>query len=129
MRAAYKGQLVTLKALLSKRADVNARGPGSVTALLLAVLNGNTDAAKLLIEGGADVNAKSDDGGTPLMGAAAIGEPELVQMLLARGADVNAKNVKGQTALQIVRYRWPSAQTVIKLLEDAEKKQYDTVKN
>jgi len=94
-------------------------------------LKGHGDGAKLLIEAGADVNAKSDEGTTPLMASVDGNFTVLVllEMLLAKGADVMAKNSKGKTALEILKANWPRAESDIKLLEDAERKQKATNKD
>ena len=50
--------------LLRKGADVNARGPGGLTALMLAVKRKDEDAIKLLMRCGADPDRKSEQGVT-----------------------------------------------------------------
>ena len=50
------------KWLLDEGADVNARGPGGLTALMLAVKRKDEDAIKWLIAVGADPDRESDDG-------------------------------------------------------------------
>src|SRR4030095_2078214 len=50
------------KWLLDKGADVNARGPGALTALMLAVKRKDEDAIKWLIAAGADPDLESDSG-------------------------------------------------------------------
>lgn len=87
-------------ALLTKGADVNARGRSGDTPLHNAV-GGNTEIVLLLLSKGADVNAKGEFGGTPLHRALNFGRKDIVELLLARGADVNANSEHG-TALHRV---------------------------
>lgn len=58
MEAASNGDLVRLKALLSKGADVNARDQIGSTPLIVASFRGKTDVVKLLLEKGADSEAR-----------------------------------------------------------------------
>ena len=50
----------------SKGANVNAKNPGGVTALMIAAAGNRTDIATLLIHAGADPTIKSEDGRTAL---------------------------------------------------------------
>jgi peptide-methionine (S)-S-oxide reductase len=64
-------------------------------SLVLAALNGNSNAVKHAISLGANVNAKSNQlysHGTPLHHAAASGSLETVKALVAAGADLNARD-------------------------------------
>ena len=102
MCAALEGRTETVKALLRKGADVNAKDDSGRTALMFAVINLHGQTVKVLLEHGADVNARDDDGATPLMLAASCGDPEIVQTLLSRGADLNGSFVQtGKTALML----------------------------
>jgi ankyrin repeat protein len=98
--AAMDGDLAKIKALISARADVNARDKAwGMTALMFAVGHGYTEIAKLLVEKGADVDARDKDGFTALMMAAWQGHAEIAKLLIDRGADVNAEANDGFTAL------------------------------
>jgi uncharacterized protein len=106
--AAREGCIECLQALLDKGADIDRPDPDGVTALIMALLNYNWDAARFLIEAGADVNLWDFYGQTPLYVAVdmntmplgrrielptmdrASGE-ELVRLLLDRGANPNAQ--------------------------------------
>jgi ankyrin repeat protein len=86
MNAAAFGSIETMRLLIEKGADVNARSAGNATALMWAA----TDPAKiaLLVDKGADVNAVSELGHTPLMLAAmSDNSSAIVRLLLERGAD------------------------------------------
>jgi hypothetical protein len=58
LAATRKGDLVLVKALLAKGADVNAKSPYGSTPLFFACDRGHTEIAKLLIEKGADLNVE-----------------------------------------------------------------------
>ena len=87
MLAAAFGSLDTMRMLIDKGADVNARSAGDATALMWAV--NDIDKVRLLIDKGADVNAVSSLGRSALF-LAAMSErsAEIVRLLVARGADV-----------------------------------------
>ncbi len=99
MSAAESGDINTVKALLDKGADANAKDDGGWTALTYAAQKGHTEAVKLLIEKGSDVNARGKNGHTALMMAAQLGHTAAIKLLIEKGADVNARNSKGWTAL------------------------------
>ncbi len=88
------GNTRTVKDLLAKGADPNAKNDLGVTALKAAK---NTETVRVLLVHGADVNAKGPDGDTTLMYRE---NAETVKVLLANGADVNAKDNHGLTALK-----------------------------
>jgi ankyrin repeat protein len=93
--------------LLKHKADVNLPDPSGVSALVIAMSNGNWDIARKLIEAGADVNQWDIFGQAPLhvaianMNGGGRGNPldsgrpnqatgaEVVQMLIDRGANPN----------------------------------------
>jgi len=98
--AAWDGRTSSVKKLLAKGADVNARAKNGSTPLHDAALHGRTETVKILIANGADVNATDyDNKATPLHDAASAGHPETVKVLLAAGADAAARNRNGSTPL------------------------------
>jgi ankyrin repeat protein len=104
LHAAAFAPISTVKLLLDKGADVNAKNRRSSTALHWAI----RDEAKvrLLLEHGANVNAKQADGRTPLYTAASLANPDvIVKLLLEKGADVSIPTANGQTALMAVSGR------------------------
>jgi len=64
--AVMKKDWQAVRALLQKKADVNAAQVDGSTALLWAVHWDNTEIADLLIRAGADVKAAARTGGTPM---------------------------------------------------------------
>ncbi len=90
MYAVLYGDLATVKMLIGKGADVNARNHNGATALLWAA--DNLEKTRLLLDHHADVNAKSESSRTALIIAAGVyGQSAVVKLLLERGADVSAK--------------------------------------
>jgi ankyrin repeat protein len=86
MYAAALGSVNTMRLLLDKDADINARSAAGATALMWAA----ADPAKvrLLVERGADVKIASESGRTALLLAAMSDQSaETVRLLLERGAD------------------------------------------
>ncbi len=68
LEAAKDGNLETVRTLLDKGADVNAKSTDTRTCCINGgFLRGDTDIVKLLIDKGADVNAKTHKGATALM--------------------------------------------------------------
>lgn len=103
----------TIKLLLTKGADVNARSDDG-TALMFAVRWGHTEIVKLLLDAGAQVDARHRLGYSALMRAASRSIPEMnpprgqplpppsaeiMSLLLAKGADVNFVGRDGETPL------------------------------
>jgi len=85
--AARKGDGATVKALIAKGVDVNAKWRYDTTALMMAARRGHADVVKLLLDSGANPNVKdSFYGMTPLGSAAGEGRAEIVAMLLDKGA-------------------------------------------
>ena len=88
--------------LLEHGADPNAVDRVGRTPLLVAVQNGERDAAQLLIGAGADVNKRREASpATPLLAAVADGRIELAQILLEAGADPNIPDWNGESCLHL----------------------------
>jgi len=112
MLAAYAGQLELMALYLEYRADVNLVLPGAgETALHMAAVKNQTEAAKLLIRAGADLNRRTNVGvstdmiedqlygETPLHFAAAYGDRDMIEAMMTAGADKALTNGKGERPL------------------------------
>jgi len=91
----------TVKALLDKGVDVDARDERGATALLYALAHASLPVIKELLRRGADVNAADRFGDTPLLIAVGRQLQPIVKELLRRGADVNAADQFGNTSLML----------------------------
>jgi len=88
-----------IRALVGKKADVNARsGDGSTALLWLAHWN-DADSADLLLRAGADANSQNDFKMTPLSQACLNASTEFVRLLLKSGANPNTAIATGETPL------------------------------
>ncbi len=97
--AATTNDVETVKVLLNKGVNINAKDTHGATALIKAASRGYADMTRLLLDKGAEINVKANDGWTALMGAAGGGETNTVKLLLDKGVDINAKDTNGMTAL------------------------------
>ncbi|MGI2028391.1 ankyrin repeat domain-containing protein [Endozoicomonas acroporae] len=84
-----EGQKDKIQAMITRRADVNARDHRGWTPLHCAVYSRHPqDAIEVLV--GSDVNARNNEGQTPLHLAAKSGKSEVIVQLIDHGAFVNA---------------------------------------
>ncbi|HVG30610.1 MAG TPA: ankyrin repeat domain-containing protein [Pyrinomonadaceae bacterium] len=84
--AVRHGDAATVKALLDKGADVNARGRYQMTPLFKAAERGSAEIVRLLLERGADVTIKDTFyGATPLTWALDKSHVEVVRALIEKG--------------------------------------------
>ena len=97
--AAKKVDRETVKALLSKGANVEAKAPGGTTALWLAATRGDRETASELLQHGAKVDVKPPGGNTALWEAVSKGNENMVKLLMFYGADMHAKGSSSETAL------------------------------
>jgi ankyrin repeat protein len=130
--ATYSNDSATIRLLVDKGANVNAKGPTGVTPLLNIAMNGNLKVAEMLLARGADVNAacSPEFGGsvkagkialgslTPILAASVYGPYDLVRLLLDAGANVNDRDVRKMTPLMnAVATDHAEARTIRLLLE------------
>lgn len=95
----HKDQIEIIKKLLFVNFSIDAQTKrDGITALMLAVLHHNHDAAKILIENGAGVNLQTKQGVTALMTAAQEHDKKMVRILLLKGADRALQDKIGETA-------------------------------
>ncbi|RYP21890.1 hypothetical protein DL765_001966 [Monosporascus sp. GIB2] len=98
--AAYFGVEETVKALLQKGAEIDAKNTYGQTALSYAAQWGHEAVVKQLLEKGADLEAKGGyNGWTALSYAGKNGHEAVVKQLLDKGADLEAKDMYNRTAL------------------------------
>ena len=99
--AAQRGDVAAVRALLAKKADVNAVQNDGSTALHWAVYRGDAVMAGLLVRAGANVKAANRNGSTPLWLASINGDATTLGLLLEAGADPNEGLPLGRTPLMI----------------------------
>jgi ankyrin repeat protein len=98
--AAQKKDLGTLRALVQRKADVNAAQPDGTTALHWAAVWNNEEAISLLLRAGANARARNRYGATPLSEAVTSGSAAMVGALLDAGADAKTLTTDdGETVL------------------------------
>jgi ankyrin repeat protein len=103
MYAAALGSLDTVRLLLDKGAEVNAKSAAGATALMWAAAD--PAKVKLLVERGADVKVVSESGRTALLLAAMSDQSaETVRLLLERGADAKALDREQTSTLVAAAY-------------------------
>jgi hypothetical protein len=87
-----------VRALLAKKADVNAKAADGSTALHWAVQRNNPQLVDVLLRSGANAKTATRCNVPPLYFAALNGNAPVMERLLA-GADANATVYEGQTML------------------------------
>ncbi len=112
---------IAIQLFIDAGANLDVQGGGGMTALSLAIADGDLKIAKMLLDGGANPNLpgkltpmfwiqNSDRKEffrnyshemSPLNLATALGNLELVQLLIDRGADVTLRDEKEQSAIDI----------------------------
>ena len=98
--AAQRKDMAAVRAMVTKRVNVNAPQPDGTTALLWAAHWNDVEAVKILIRAGANAAATNRFGASPLSEAATSGNAELVKALLDAGADAKALSTPdGETVL------------------------------
>ncbi|CAL1682579.1 unnamed protein product [Lasius platythorax] len=103
--AVEKGSEEIIKLLLSRGANVDAKGIDGITSLHIAAERGYLQIVEHLLKRGAHVNSvytsTSREGYTPLHLAVEKDSEEIIKLLLSRGANVDAKGKDGITSLHI----------------------------
>jgi uncharacterized protein len=97
--ASARGDLTAVRALIGKKADVNAARVDGMTALHAAVHADRLDIADALLRAGAKAAAVDRYGVTPLYLAAVNGNAEMIRRLIEAGVDPNVTDPGGETAL------------------------------
>jgi ankyrin repeat protein len=99
--AVNRGDLTSVRSLLQRGADPNARNGLQFTPLFIAAASGQTEVIEALLQAGAKRDAPSPYG-TALTFAALSGSVPSLKLLLARGADINPFRADGITVLMMV---------------------------
>jgi uncharacterized protein len=100
--AAMKGSREAVRALLLKKADVNAPQIDGTTALHWAVRNDDGEMADVLIRAGANASAANREGVVPMQLAALNGSAAMILRLIKAGANPDAPLTEsGDTALMM----------------------------
>ena len=98
--AAQRKDAAAVRALLSKRVNVNAPQADGTTALHWAVHWNDAETVQALLRAGANPAVTNRFGASPLSGAALAGNPRLLELLLDAGADAKALSTPdGETVL------------------------------
>jgi ankyrin repeat protein len=97
--AVMRRDTAALRALIGKKADVNARQVDGSTALHWAAYHDDLEAADLLIAAGANARAATREQVTPLAMACLYGSVPIVERLLKAGADPRERGPNGETML------------------------------
>ncbi|CAL1689721.1 unnamed protein product [Lasius platythorax] len=107
--AVENGSEEIIKLLLSKGANVDAKGENGITSLHIAAERGCLQIVEHLLKHGAHVNSTytstSREGYTPLHLAVEKGSEEIIKLVLNRGANVDAKGENDITSLHIAAER------------------------
>ena len=97
---AVKGDLGSVRRLISQGVDVNARDASDgKTALIAACREGYLEVAKELIEAGADVTLTDNQGRNAIYVSARQRYVPIVKLLIDNGCDINQRTITDETAL------------------------------
>ncbi|GAB4094348.1 ankyrin repeat domain-containing protein [Flaviaesturariibacter terrae] len=124
LRAARAGDGQRITRLLRRGANINGTDARGNSALMLALLTWNYEAAQLLLDNGADISLRDRDGHCALHWACYRNQPQLVARLLQLGADPNARSNDGAPPLYfaltgpyaLTQQRAPGSLPVVQLL-------------
>lgn len=100
-KAATRGDLARVKALIDEGANVNVTDALGRTPLHMTAFYGRPKTAAHLIASGANVNAKDRVGMTPLHAAVLAGGQQEVELLLDKKADIKVPSEIGLTPLHL----------------------------
>jgi len=120
--AVLAGDLVRIKFLIEKGANVNKRDPEGYAPLHTASRNRRAEIITALLAAGADVDLKDKDGYTALQHAVLRNSPDAIKALAAGKADLEARTPSGVTplALAIVESAYKAAIALVEAGADVE---------
>lgn len=95
----FNGHEETAMMLLSRGANVRAKGRNGYEAIHWAALNGYERAVRFILKKGGDPNATTEFGWTPLLQAASRGHVGIARLLIGKGALLDAAEQEGWTPL------------------------------
>lgn len=101
LRAAGKGNLETVNAMLKSGVSPNSADQEGITALMYAARKDEAQVIQALIQAGADVNLKDATGWTALMFAIKKNNIQSANVLLENGATANYEDSAGWSALNL----------------------------
>jgi TonB family protein len=83
--------------------SIDSKDENGLTALIIAIINGNLDFVRLLVEKKANINLQSKDNKNPLLYAALYGHKDILDFLIQKGAIDNIKE-NGYCAVDLYNY-------------------------
>lgn len=97
--AAFKGDVSSLRRLISSGANLESSGEDKRRPLLLAVAGGQMEAVSILLKAGANVDASDRYGCTALHWAASKAQDKMALLLLSYHPELNLQNEAGESPL------------------------------
>lgn len=96
---AMRAQSSVIKALHNAGANLQAKGPGGITLLHLAVDYRQLTNVQWLLDNGAYIDCKEETGITPLHMAIYRRDPSMIELLVSYGADKTSPDCYGRSAI------------------------------
>ena len=103
--ASIFGHLESVKYLIKKGANINAKNLQGTTPLHKAVFYKRNETAKYLIDQGAKINDQDSYKQTALHIAVEVEDLAMIKYLLDQGADLDIKDVQNETPLDLAKYK------------------------
>ena len=102
--SAYRGHVGTMKMLLDRGANIEAKGIHNCTPLYLSAHVGHVHAVRLLLDRRANIEAKDVDQVTPLLVACKFGHMDVITLLVDRDASLDVVNVRQKNCLHYAAF-------------------------